>query len=93
LEEKEGTKVKIGGIIESVRRIFTKKNNHEMAFLIISNEKGQSVECVVFPKVFDQYKNSLNKDTVIIIEGHLDTKNDKPSIIVEKISEVNQLPS
>jgi len=42
LEEKEGTKVKIGGIIESARRIFTKKNNHEMAFLIISNEKGQS---------------------------------------------------
>ncbi|MDP2585323.1 MAG: OB-fold nucleic acid binding domain-containing protein, partial [Candidatus Levybacteria bacterium] len=89
LEEKEGTKVKIGGIIESLRRIFTKKNNSEMAFLLIANEKGQSVECVVFPRVFEQYKSLLIKDSVIIVEGHLDTKNDRPSIIAEKILQVN----
>jgi len=93
MEEKEGTKVKIGGIIESARRIYTKKNNQEMAFIVISNEKGQSVECVIFPKVFDQYKDILFKDSVIIIDGHLDTKNDKPSIIAEKISQVNNLAS
>jgi len=93
MEEKEGTKVKIGGIIESARRIFTKKNNKEMAFIVISNEKGQSVECVIFPKIFDEYKDILFKDSVIIIDGHLDTKNDKPSIIVEKISQVNLLSS
>lgn len=89
LEEKEGTKVKIGGIIESLRRIFTKKNNSEMAFILIGNERGGSVECVIFPRVFEQYKNSLIRDSVIIVEGHLDTKNDRPSIIVEKISQVN----
>jgi DNA polymerase III subunit alpha len=89
MEEKEGTKIKIGGIIESSRRIFTKKNNSEMAFLVIANEKGISVECVVFPRIFEQYKSLLVKDSVIIIEGHLDTKNDRPSIIAEKISQVN----
>lgn len=89
-EEKEGTKIKIGGIIESSRKIFTKKNNSEMAFLAIANEKGLSVECVVFPRTFEQYKDLLNKDSVIIIEGHLDTKNDRPTIIAEKISQINQ---
>jgi len=92
-EEKEGTRVRIGGIIESLRRIFTKKNNNEMAFLLVGNEKGLSVECVVFPRIFEQHKNLLIKDSVIIIEGHLDTKNDKPTIIAEKISEVKELSS
>ncbi len=92
-EEKEGVRVKIGGIIDSSRRIFTKKSNSEMAFLILSNEKGLSVECVVFPKVFEQHKSLLFKDSVIIIEGHLDTKNDKPSIIAERISPINNVSS
>ncbi|OGH24879.1 MAG: DNA polymerase III subunit alpha [Candidatus Levybacteria bacterium RIFCSPLOWO2_01_FULL_39_24] len=92
-EEKEGAKIKIGGIIESIRRIFTKKNNSEMAFLVIANEKGISVECVVFPRTFEQYKSLLVRDSVIIVEGHLDTKNDLPSIIAEKISSVNHLDS
>ena len=92
-EEKEGAKVKIGGIIESSRRIFTKKNNNEMAFLVIGNEKGLSIECVVFPRIFEQHRSLLIRDSVIIIEGHLDTKNDKPTVIVEKISPVNRLSS
>ncbi len=92
-EEKEGTSVKIGGIIESSRRIFTKKNNSEMAFLVIGNEKGLSVECVVFPRIFEQHKSLLIRDQVIMVEGRLDTKNDKPTIIAEKISQVSVLSS
>jgi len=85
-EEKEGEKIRIGGIIETIKKIFTKKNNSEMAFISISNEKGITVECIVFPKIFDQYRYLLVKDTVIMIDGKVDTKNDKPVIIVEKIS-------
>ncbi len=88
--EKEGTKVKIGGIIESARRIFTKRNNNEMAFLVIGNEKGLSIECVVFPRIFQQHKSLLVRDSVIVIEGYLDTKNDKPTIIAERISAINR---
>jgi DNA polymerase-3 subunit alpha len=84
-EEKEGTKVKTGGIIEAVKRIFTKKNGSEMAFVVIGDEKGLSIECIVFPRVFEQYKSLLVKDSVIVVEGRIDTKNDKPTIIAEKI--------
>lgn len=90
MDEKEGARVKVGGIIESLRKIFTKKNNNEMAFLVIGNEKGLSVECVVFPRIFEEHKSLLIRDRVIIIEGHLDTKNDKPTIIAERISSVNK---
>ncbi|MBI2195732.1 MAG: hypothetical protein HYU48_01650 [Candidatus Levybacteria bacterium] len=86
-EETEGEKVIIGGIIERTRRIFTKKNGNEMAFITLGNEKGILIECVVFPKVFTSYKHLLNKDTVVIIEGKIDINNDKSVIIAEKISQ------
>ncbi len=84
-EEKEGRVVKIGGILESSKIIITKKNNNEMAFIMLGNEKGTEIECIVFPKVFSFYKHLLIRDNIIIIEGKLDTKNDKPMIIAEKI--------
>lgn len=92
-EEKEGARVKIGGIVEATRRIFTKKNGNEMAFLTLGDENGLSVECIVFPKIFEQYKSFIIKDTTLIIEGKVDTKNDKPMIIVEKIRQINNLSS
>ncbi len=83
-EEKEGTKVKIGGIIESARKILTKRND-EMAFLLLTDEQGLFVECVVFPKIYAQYKRLLLKDQVVLISGQLDTKNERPTIIVDKV--------
>ncbi|QQG40503.1 MAG: DNA polymerase III subunit alpha [Candidatus Levyibacteriota bacterium] len=92
-EEKDGATVKIGGIIEAIRRIFTKKTGAEMAFLAVGNEKGIAIDCVVFPKVFEQYKSYLIKDSVIVIEGHLDAKNEKIAIIAEKIVVTNHFAS
>ena len=92
-EENEGTLVTIGGLIENIRRIFTKKNGSEMAFITLSDEKGLIAECIVFPRIFEQYKSLLLKDTVIVIRGKIDTKNDKPIIIAERISSYANLSS
>lgn len=93
IDEKEGTKIKTGGLIESARKIITKKSGKEMAFLVIANELGQLVECVVFPKVYDRYKSFLIKDTVVLVEGYVDNKNDQITIIVEKITPTTYLVS
>lgn len=92
-EEKDGAQVKIGGIIESTRRTFTKKNGHEMAFLALSDENGIAVECIVFPKVFEEYKDFLTRDNVIVIEGQIDTKSERTMIIVKKIQIPNRFSS
>jgi DNA polymerase-3 subunit alpha len=84
-DEKEETRVVVGGIIETVKRIFTKKSGKEMAFVTIANENGITLECVVFPKIFDLYKAILTKESVVLITGKLDAKNDKPVIIADKI--------
>ena len=62
-----------------------------MAFLTLGDEKGMTIECIVFPKVYDQYKSYLIKDTVIIVDGHIDTKNEKPMVIVKRIFPTNHL--
>lgn len=84
-EEREGAVVRVGGIIEACRKIFTKKSNSEMAFLTVSNERGIAIDCVVFPKTYEKYKALLIMDTVVVVEGKLDSKNEKPTILIEKI--------
>jgi DNA polymerase-3 subunit alpha len=87
-EEIEGQAVKVGGIIETTRKIFTKKTGAEMAFISIGDEKGLTVECVIFPKIYDRYRSLINKDSLVVIEGKIDTKNDRPVIIAEKLSTI-----
>jgi DNA polymerase-3 subunit alpha len=91
VDEKEGTMVKIGGILENTKKIFTKKSGAEMAFLSLGDEKGITIECVVFPKIFEMYRNLLISDNVIVVEGRLDQKNDKPVIITDRILSAKSL--
>lgn len=87
------TEVVIGGIVERVKRIFTKKTGAEMAFVTIGNEKGISAECIFFPKVYEQYKAKIVEDTVIMLGGKVDSKNDKPVIIINRIIPLNNAHS
>lgn len=83
--QNDGIQVTVGGIVDMVKRIFTKKTQSEMAFVGLSDEKGLAIECIVFPKVYEMYRDLLIQDTVLIFEGKLDQKNDKPVIIVNTI--------
>ena len=64
-----------------------------MAFITVADEKGISIECIIFPKIFEQYKSYLQKDSVVVIEGKVDTKNERPLIIAEKIMPVSDFSS
>ena len=85
-EEKLGSKIKVGGLIATVKKILTRKSNAEMAFVTLEDNVGYTIECVIFPKIFDEYKFKLNRDAIVIIEGKLDFKDERPVIIVDTIS-------
>ena len=53
----------VGGIIEEVREIMT-KNNEPMAFIKIADFTG-SIDAVVFPRTYAQFKNSIKVDNCI----------------------------
>ena len=59
-----------------------------MAFLTLEDNIGYSIECVVFPKVFDMFKYFLIKDSIVIVEGKIDFKDDRPVLIVESLEKL-----
>ena len=80
--ESTGQRVKIGGIITSVRQVFTRKNNSEMAFATIQ-DGGEKMDLVVFPKIYSETKNLWQSDQVVLITGRVDFREEKASVIVE----------
>ncbi len=80
-------KIRIGGIITKVKRVFTKKGNNEMAFVTIE-DRSSNIDIVVFPKLFAEVKNIVLEDKVILVEGRLDMREDRMSIIADKIKEL-----
>lgn len=80
---KETTMITIGGTLEEVKVIKTKKGD-DMAFLKIA-DFTDSIEAVVFPKLFASHKLILTQDAVLVLEGKVSMRNDIPSVIIEKV--------
>ncbi|MCT4620851.1 MAG: DNA polymerase III subunit alpha [Marinisporobacter sp.] len=81
---KDGSYIRIGGLIAHRKNKIT-KNNNMMAFVALEDLFG-SVEVIVFPQVFDKYINLLQEDSVVIIEGRISMKEEEePKIIAQKI--------
>lgn len=83
--EKDGSLVILGGVITSIRKIVTRKGT-EMAFVVLEDEVGSNIECVVFPKVFDETRSYWVRDSVVLVRGRLDLKEERIAIIVERVS-------
>jgi len=82
----EGTTIVIGGIIEDIKTILTSKGE-QMAFLKIADFKD-SIETVVFPRVFSEYKDLLESERTILAKGKTSHRRGTPSFIVEKVKEL-----
>jgi len=75
---------KVGGIILSVRRFYTKKNKL-MAFVKLEDLTG-TVELVVFPDLFEQHADLLQEDNLILVEGRTDHKEEEDvKVLAEKL--------
>ena len=70
------------GIIENIRPIMT-KNNEKMAFLRIA-DFHDSIEAVVFPKLFKENEAVLIQDKCMALIGRVSFRNGEKSIIIEK---------
>lgn len=77
-------RIKVGGIITSLRVVMTKKSNSEMAFATLEDGTGK-IELVIFPKIYSQFKNTWEKDHVVLVEGKLDRREeDMLTLIVDR---------
>ena len=85
-ETGDGMPITIGGIIENVRQVVT-KNNERMAFLKIA-DLTDSIEAVVFPKLFTSSIDILVAEKCIAISGKVSNRNGEKSIIIEGVKEI-----
>ena len=81
----DGQRVLVGGIITEKRIKYT-KNNQIMAYITLEDMAG-SFETIVFPKSYDRYKNLLEEDQIIWMQGRVTTDDEKDSqLICESVS-------
>ncbi len=79
----DGAYVTIGGIISAVN-IRLDKKERRYAQLIL-DDLDASVRVMVFSNQFEEYKDLLEEDRVVFIQGKLDLSRDEPSILCDQV--------
>jgi len=83
----DGQKVKLVGIINKVKKKFT-KNNKIMAFVSVEDLYG-TCEVIVFESCYNNCSNILLEENIVVIDGRLSIKEDSDmSIIANSITEM-----
>jgi DNA polymerase-3 subunit alpha len=76
----DGRNVIIGGMITSMNTKYT-KTNQLMAFLMVEDLMG-TIEVVVFPKTFEQYRSALGEDKKVLILGRAQVEDEKDAKLI-----------
>jgi DNA polymerase-3 subunit alpha len=83
--------VVIGGMITAKNVKFT-RNNQPMAFLTVEDLVG-SVEVIVFPRIYEKYRELLNEDQKVFIYGHAQVKEDaNAQLIADQLLGFEEVP-
>ncbi len=74
-----GKTIKLGGLVVSKKKVLT-KSNAMMLNVLIEDPTGR-IDVVVFPKNYLQIADAFKEDEVVLLEGRLDMRADKPQYI------------
>ncbi|HEY4476528.1 MAG TPA: DNA polymerase III subunit alpha [Candidatus Paceibacterota bacterium] len=82
----EGSSVVVGGLVEEVRNILTKRGER-MAFFKLADFTDQ-IEVVIFNRSYEQYKELIVPEKCLVVRGRLSLRNGEPSVILEGAKEL-----
>ena len=82
-DEEDQAKVTLGGIILSSRRVITRAGS-TMLVATLEDLQG-SVEVVVFPRVFEETGPSWVDDSVVLVTGRIDRRDETPQLLCEAV--------
>lgn len=68
----DNKKIKVGGIITSIKKVLTRKNE-PMAFVRLEDLSG-SMEVIVFPNLMNNSNGVLAVDKIVIVDGKVNVK-------------------
>jgi len=83
--------IKLGGIIASIRKTVTKLKQQEMCFLKLQDTTG-TIEVIVFPKTYQNSRDIIAMDQIIIVSGKLEADDENSILIADSISLLEDVP-
>lgn len=92
-QQMDGEAVQIGGIINAIREITTKRGQ-KMAFVRIEDLSGE-IEVILFPAAYAQYADHWAQDKVVLVRGKLNAKDrdgnigEELKVLLDSASEVS----
>ncbi len=87
-EGQDGSRVRTGGMVVTMKRMVTKKGD-SMCFLTLEDFISQ-LEVVVFPKVFYQHNRLLIEGQVLEVRGRLSVNEEEVKLLADDIRTLNQ---
>jgi DNA polymerase-3 subunit alpha len=81
------TQLVLGGIITGMRKKTTKHGNM-MVYFVLEDLEG-TVDVIVFPKTYEEYKEAIQEENIVIVEGRLDAAEFNIKILAEAIIPIN----
>ncbi len=89
---KDGSRVKLAGMITSVSKKYT-KNNSVMARIVLE-DLSDDIEVIVFPKTLQNFEGEIEQDATVTLTGRVDKNEKDPvKIICESIKRINPTKS
>ncbi len=84
--------VTVGGIIDKIKEITTKRSGEKMAFLTLTDLTG-AAEVVVFPDVFKRLSKYIKKDAIVFVNGRISLRDEQPKVIANDIVPLKDVPA
>lgn len=84
-ESLDGQRVVIGGIVNGMRTVVTKRQE-SMAIVTIEDLQG-SVEVVVFPRLYETTRPTWRDGAILLIAGRVDHKGEEVSLLADLVAD------
>jgi DNA polymerase-3 subunit alpha len=86
----DGMEIKIIGLLAKIKHTLTRAKQEKMAILKLEDLEG-AVEVLVFPVAFQKVSRYIQPNTVVMVIGRLDLKEDTPKIIANDLFPIDEI--
>ncbi|HEX6196204.1 MAG TPA: DNA polymerase III subunit alpha [Jiangellaceae bacterium] len=80
----DGTTLTIGGLITAIQRKVSKRGD-SWAIVTLEDLEG-SIDVMFFPAAYQQYALSLSEDSIVLVKGRMDRREDSPTMIASELT-------
>ncbi|NES04911.1 MAG: trans-splicing intein-formed DNA polymerase III subunit alpha C-terminal partner DnaE-C [Okeania sp. SIO2F4] len=88
-EKKSKSAIKLLVMLAGIKHHLTKKGDR-MAFLQVEDMTGQA-DAVVFPKIYEEIKDLLTENALLVLTGKVDKKDDESQLLVDSAETIEKV--